>query len=135
MIVSSGADQWLVNSSYDQWSTGFRSAVKFYAANSDKVVIISSAPGSGNLKDCVGADLSMRKCFGTPNKIAPFVKIQKQYSELLNYRFVNLVDYLCLKSVCPALIDETPVYADGNHLSVDFSKKFSAVVKNLRLFD
>lgn len=134
LIVASGADQWLSQSSYDQWLTGFRSAVKFYSANSEKVVIISSAPGSGNLKDCVGADLSMRKCFGTPNEISKFVKIQKQESESLKYRFVNLIDYLCLNSTCPAVIDDTPVYADGNHMSADFSKKFGAVFKNLRLF-
>jgi hypothetical protein len=84
VIVASGADQWFENSSYDQWLTGFRSAVKFYKANSEKVVIISSAPGSGNLKDCVGTDLSMRKCFGTPNQISWFVKIQKQDSAKLS---------------------------------------------------
>ena len=134
MIVASGADQWFENSSYDQWLTGFRSAVKFYSANSDKLVIISSAPGSGNLKDCVGTDLSMRKCFGTPNEISQFVKVQKQESESLKYRFVNLIDYLCINSSCPAVISDTPVYADGNHMSADFSKKFGAVIKNLRLF-
>ena len=133
MIVASGADQWLENSSYDQWLIGFRSAVKFYSANSKKVVIISSAPGSGNLKDCVGNDLSMRKCFGTPNEISQFVKIQKQESGSLKYRFVNLVDYLCINSSCPAVIDDTPVYADGNHMSADFSKKFSTIIKSLRL--
>jgi peptidoglycan/LPS O-acetylase OafA/YrhL len=135
MIVATGADQWLVNSSYDQWLTGFRSAVKFYTSNSKKVVIISSAPGSGNLKDCVGDDLSMQKCFGTPNQISRFVKTQKQESESLEYRFVNLIDYLCLKSVCPAVIDNTPVYADGNHMSANFSRNFSAVIKNLRIYD
>jgi len=135
IIVASGADQWLENSSYDQWLTGFRSAAKFYSANSDKVVIISSAPGSGNLKDCVGTDLSMRKCFGTPNEISRFVKIQKQDSEAMKYRFVNLIDYLCINSSCPAVIDDTPVYADGNHMSADFSKKFSTIIKSLRLID
>jgi hypothetical protein len=134
MIVASGADQWFENSGYDQWMTGFRSAVKFYSANSDKVVIISSAPGSGNLKDCVGTDLSMRKCFGTPNEISKFVKVQKQESESLKYNFVNLIEYLCINSSCPAVIDDTPVYADGNHMSADFSKKLGAVFKNLRLF-
>ena len=134
IIVASGADQWFENSSYDQWLTGFRSAVKFYSANSDRVVIISSAPGSGNLKDCVGTDLSMRKCFGTPNEISKFVKVQKQESESLKYNFVNLIDYLCINSSCPAVIDDTPVYADGTHMSADFSKKLGAVFKNLRLF-
>ena len=134
MIVASGADQWFENSSYDQWLTGFRSAAKFYSANSKKVLIISSAPGSGNLKDCVGTDLSMRKCFGTPNEISRFVKIQKQESESLKYHFVNLIDYLCINSSCPAVIDDTPVYADGNHMSADFSKKFSTVIKNLHIF-
>jgi hypothetical protein len=134
VIVATGADQWLTQSSYDQWLTGFRSAVKFYKANSEKVIIISSVPGSGNLKDCVGTDLSMRRCFGTPNEILPFVKIQKQESKSLKYHFVNLIDYLCINSSCPAVIDDTPVYADGNHMSADFSKKFGAVIKNLRLF-
>jgi hypothetical protein len=135
MIVASGADQWLENSSFDLWLTGFRSALKFYTANSERVVIISSAPGSGNLKDCVGNDLSMRKCFGTPDQISRFVEVQKRESKSLNYRFINLIDYLCLKSACPALIDDTPVYADGNHLSADFSKKFSTIIKSLRLID
>jgi hypothetical protein len=134
MILASGADQWFENSSYDQWLAGFRSTAKFYSANSYKVVIISSAPGSGNLKDCVGTDLSMRKCFGTPNEISKFVKVQKQESESLKYNFVNLIEYLCINSSCPAVIDDTPVYADGNHMSADFSKKLGAVFKNLRLF-
>jgi len=134
MIVASGADQWFENSSYDKWLNGFRSAAKFFSANSEKVVVISSAPGSGNLKDCIGTDLSLRKCFGSPNEISRFVKIQKQESESLKYRFVNLIDYLCINSSCPAVINDTPVYADGNHMSADFSKKFSAVIKNLRIF-
>jgi len=135
MVVLSGADQWLLNSSYDLWVTGFRSAVKFYGANSEKVVIISSAPGSGNLKDCVANDLGMRKCFGTPGQILKFVEIQKRDSQSVKYSFINLIDYLCLKSVCPAVIDDTPVYADGNHMSADFSKKFSTIIQSLRLFD
>jgi hypothetical protein len=135
LIVASGADQWLANSSYGLWRTGFRSAVKFYLANSKKVVVVSSAPGSGNLKNCVGTDLSMRKCFGTPAQISKFTEIQKQESQSLRFRFVNLIDYLCIKSICPAVIDDTPVYADGNHMSGVFSEKFSGVIKNLRLFD
>jgi len=135
MIVASGADQWLANSSYDQWSTGFRSTVEFYLSNSNKVVVVSSAPGSGNLKDCVGSDLSMNRCFGTPGQISRFVEIQKRESLSLKYRFVNLVDYLCIKSACPALIYDIPVYADGNHLSAGFSRKFSTNIKNLRLFE
>jgi hypothetical protein len=134
MIIASGADQWLTNISFDQWVAGFRSTAEFYTANSDKVVIISSAPGAGNLNDCVGADLSLRACFGNPNSISKFVEIQKRESRSFDYRYVNLIDYLCIDLSCPALIDGTPVYADGNHLSADFSKEFSAVVKNLALF-
>jgi hypothetical protein len=134
MIVASGADQWLANSSFDLWTTGFRSAVKFYTANSKKVVIISSAPGSGNLKDCVGNDLGMRKCFGTPDQISKFVEIQKRESQSLKFSFINLIDFLCIKSACPALINDIPVYADGSHLSGEFSKKFSAVIRSLRIY-
>jgi|GEM_PF-3086624 len=133
MIIASGADQWFSNSSFDQWVTGFRSAVKFYLANSKKVVIVSSAPGSGNLQNCVSADLSLRKCFGFPGSISKFVEIQKRDSQSLKFEFINLIDYLCISS-CPAVIYDTPVYADGSHLSVDFSKKFSEAIKNLRLF-
>ena len=134
LIVASGADQWLVNSSYEKWLAGFRSAVKFYTENSERVVIISSAPGSGNLKDCIGKDLSMQKCFGTPDQILRFVELQKREAQFLKYSFINLIDFLCIKSACPALIDNTPVYADGNHLSLDFSRKFSAVIRSLRLY-
>jgi peptidoglycan/LPS O-acetylase OafA/YrhL len=135
MIVATGADQWLANSSYDLWPAGFRSTVQQYLTFSEKVVIFSSAPGSGNLKDCASADLSMRKCFGTPNGISRFVAIQKRESQNLKFRFVNLIDFLCIDSACPAVIGDTPVYADGNHLSADFSKKFSEVLKRLQLFD
>jgi peptidoglycan/LPS O-acetylase OafA/YrhL len=135
MIIASGADQWLTNSSYDLWMTGFRSAVKFYLANSDKVVIISSAPGSGDLKDCVGVDQSLRNCFGTTERISQFVRMQAQESESLGYRYVNLIRYLCIDSSCPALINDIPVYADGNHMSSDFSNNFGEVIKRLNLFD
>jgi peptidoglycan/LPS O-acetylase OafA/YrhL len=135
LIVASGADQWLTNSSYEQWLTGFRSAIKFYSANSEKVVVVSSAPGSGNLKNCVGSDLNLRKCFGSPNAISRFVDAQKRESQSLNFQFIDLVDYLCINSRCPALINDTPVYADGSHLSGTFSKQLGSVFKNLRIFD
>jgi peptidoglycan/LPS O-acetylase OafA/YrhL len=135
MIVASGADQWLEKSSYTLWLNGFRKAVTTYSAASESVVVISSAPGSGNLKNCVGSDLSLRKCYGSPAQISKFVELQQRESKSLKYRFVNLVDYLCVNSTCPALIANTPVYADGNHFSLDFSKKFSAVLQSLRLFD
>ena len=135
MIIATGADQWLSNNTYDEWGTGFRSTIRQYLAFSERVVIVSSAPGSGNLKDCVGTDLSMRKCFGTPNEISKFVDIQKRESQSLKFRYVNLIDYLCIESICPAVIEEAPVYADGNHMSAEFAKKFSTVIKSLRLFD
>ncbi len=135
LIVASGADQWLSNSSYDEWLAGFRSAVKFFEVNSEKVVIFSSAPGSGNLKDCIGLNLNMRGCFGTPTEISRFIEAQQRESKSLGYRFVSLVDFLCLDNSCPAIIGDTPVYADGNHMSADFSKRFSEVIRNLRLFD
>jgi hypothetical protein len=76
----------------------------------------------------------MQKCFGTPDQILRFVELQKRESQFLKYSFINLIDFLCIKSACPALIDNTPVYADGNHLSLDFSRKFSAVIRSLRLY-
>jgi hypothetical protein len=77
----------------------------------------------------------MRGCFGTPTEISRFIEAQQRESKSLGYRFVSLVDFLCLDNSCPAVIGDTPVYADGNHMSADFSKRFSQVIRNLRLFD
>lgn len=134
LIMATGADQWLQKSTFEQWSKGFSNSLKFFNDNSGKVIIFSSAPGSGNLSTCIKDGISLHACFGTPNQISKFVDFQTNETRKNNSVYVNLVDYLCFKGSCPPIVQDVPVYADGNHLSRNFSSKFSVIIKNLHLF-
>ena len=134
LIIATGADQWLENSSLSAWQSGYRSAIEFYSTHSERVLIVSSAPGSGNLSKCVTEDLSLRGCFGTPNAITNFVALQKKLSISENYEYLNLIDYLCVKGFCPAVLSNVPVYADGSHFSSEFSSLLSQIFVNLNSF-
>ncbi len=134
LIIATGADQWLENSSLSVWQSGYKSAIEFYSTHSDRVLIVSAAPGSGNLMNCVTKDLSLRGCFGTPLSISNFVAIQKKLAVSRNYEYLNLVDYLCVKGFCPAVFSNVPVYADGNHFSSEFSRLISQIFIKLKSF-
>jgi hypothetical protein len=134
LIIATGADQWLQNSSIEDWTSGFKKSILFYQSRSQNVSIISSVPGSGDLLSCLGKDKSLKMCFGFPSATARFVKIQKSISATTNYNFLDLTPFLCFKDTCPAVINNIPVYGDGSHISAQFSIKLSDIFTTRKLF-
>jgi peptidoglycan/LPS O-acetylase OafA/YrhL len=135
LVIASGADQWIQNTNIQTWKAGYLSSVDFFKKNANRLLIVSSAPGSGDLNKCVEKGDSLRACFGYANTVLKFASIQNHYSTINNYDYINLLDYLCVQGSCPAIIQGTPVYADGSHLSKVFVQKIAPLFNSLHLFD
>jgi hypothetical protein len=134
LVIATGADQWLKKSTLEEWKDGFERTASAYAEHATKLIVISTAPGSGNLNECIELNDSLLSCFGYAPRISTLLKIQQQLSTKLNYEFINLVDYLCFTEICPPIIHNMPVYADGSHISGMFSAKLSEVFRARAIF-
>jgi peptidoglycan/LPS O-acetylase OafA/YrhL len=134
LIISSGADQWLKNSTLQNWQDGFKRSAEFYAANSNKLVVISTVPGSGNLNECIEPKKSLRACFGFSSRITKFTEYQAKLSKIVGYKYLDLTDYLCYRGTCPPILEGLPVYADGSHISELFSVKMNEIFKLEEIF-
>jgi hypothetical protein len=46
-----------------------------------------------------------------------------------NVSFIDSEQWLCASSICPAVIDDIPVYADGSHFTTPFSERLGPIFR------
>lgn len=134
LIIASGADQWLEKSTLSDWKTGFSSSAGFYSEHSNRLLVVSSTPGAGNLSTCLEPANSIRACFGNASSIVKYVEYQQNYGKTLGFEYLNLTQYLCVENWCPPVIQGVPVYGDTNHFSKVFSSKLSRIFNDIKIF-
>jgi hypothetical protein len=55
--------------------------------------------------------------------------IQNQLTDKHGGLFINSADWLCYKSICPLIIDNSPVRPDGSHLGETLAKKLGLLLR------
>ena len=100
-----------------------------------KLVVIGESPHlNSNPVDCVNSlgDLSSA-CQGIPVDIESVVDTQKKMVKKIGGEFLDLRDWLCTTTVCPAIIDNTLAYTDMSHLSFPIQRKLLPIFEALIL--
>ena len=92
------------------------------------------APIGGALSNCTDSKLRLTsKCFGDTNSFPLGRKlarvVQQKGATQNNFIYVDPAPWLCIGSVCPAIIDNTPVFSDGSHFNPVFVSKLSTFFK------
>lgn len=112
------------------WQTGTNEFINAIASSADRIVMIGSPPGSGNLQSCltpVGGPSGCAKQLDTVRTVA-LNDAEKAAAEANGVTYVDPIPWLCARSSCPAVIGATPVYSDGQHLTQAFSKKVAPLL-------
>ena len=106
--------------------TSFHAALQRYLPLADRVIVITPLQGLPSFEECVGKDNSINKCS---------VKLFNNYCVELKLGIGNSATLLdvselfCSNRTCPAIIDNTPVFYDGNHFSKEMANKISPLLK------
>jgi peptidoglycan/LPS O-acetylase OafA/YrhL len=112
------------------WKTATDDFIKAVKPTTDKLVVIGSPPGSGNLQSCftpVGGVAGCNKQLDTVRAVA-LNNAEKEAAEANDVTYVDPLPWLCARSNCPAVIGTTPVYSDGQHMTQAFSKKLAPLL-------
>jgi peptidoglycan/LPS O-acetylase OafA/YrhL len=131
LVIFSAADKVASGRTMSSWKNSFLTTIKEYGSLTERIAVVPVVPGSGNLKTCMTEKENIQGCFGKSSPIAEFARIQTENAKLMNYKVLDLTTFLCSGAYCPPIIDGTPVYVDGNHLSSHFSRKLARVFQYL----
>jgi len=95
-----------------------------------KTIIFGETTGAESFESCLTARTSLLDCAGSPDRTSVTRSFQASAAE--EHPWIGYIDtsaFLCSEGICPAVIDDCPVYTDGNHFSNDFGAKISQVFR------
>jgi hypothetical protein len=108
------------------WRTGLTSVIQQIQASGAAVVVLSSPPGGANLQACATSLSSPSDCTSSPSSVwRQYSGIEKQVAAATGATFVDAEGWFCLQDSCPAAVDGAPVYADGVHMTAEYSAKLA----------
>ena len=113
------------------WAQQLESSLsKIATVVGSKFVYFGTIAASKPFVDCVENDLSLlNNCAGRPNYNGTSLVIQNELTTKYGGLFVNSADWLCYKSICPLIIDNSPVRPDGSHLGEALAKKLGLLFR------
>jgi peptidoglycan/LPS O-acetylase OafA/YrhL len=106
--------------------TIFKKMLEQYLPLADKVIIISNLQGLPTFAQCLSKDNSIDSCSGT--------LFDNHGAELRlgidgRATLLDVTELFCHNRQCPAIIQNTPVYYDGNHFSREMADKLSPMLR------
>ena len=112
------------------WREGLDSALQALRPLAKNIVYFGVPSSQTALTDCVTAGGRLSdKCTSSSNKFMGYINQQAILSNRYNIPFINPNDWLCFDGRCPAIIDNTPVYWDGAHLTQTFAAKLAPLFR------
>jgi peptidoglycan/LPS O-acetylase OafA/YrhL len=117
---------------HDQlWAEGLDRSLQRLKKLNSKIVYLG-VPDSGwgtSLVTCTNAQGEMNmSCFGPVSTNQNYVDAQRYATEAVGGLFVDLKGWICGSTICPPIIDNTPVFYDGAHLSEAFGTKLAPLL-------
>lgn len=106
--------------------TIFEKMLQRYLPTAERVIVISNLQGLPTFAECLGKDNSISKC---PVKLFDNHGAELRLGVEKSATLVDVTDLFCHNRVCPAIIDDTPVFYDGNHFSREMATKLSPLLK------
>jgi peptidoglycan/LPS O-acetylase OafA/YrhL len=106
--------------------TIFKKMLEQYLPLADKVIVISNLQGLPTFAECLGKDNSIDRCS---------VKLFDNHGAELRIgvdglaTLLDVTEVFCFNRQCPAVIQNTPVFYDGNHFSREMAEKLAPLLK------
>ncbi len=112
------------------WYDGMKRSLLQLKKVATKLVYFGFPMPATGLTECVGSDGVLSKdCFGTPETYKSMYDKQRLVTATFAVPYIDPTLWLCSEGFCPPIIDNTPVYWDGSHLSVPFSAKLAPIFR------
>jgi hypothetical protein len=116
---------------HDQlWEAGLNTALGNLTALSNKIVYFGVPSTAKGLVDCVQAGGVLGKnCTAQSAWFDRYISVQEEVSLNFSVPFINPNDWLCYTGECPPIIDNTPVFWDGSHLTQNMASKLGPLFR------
>lgn len=110
---------------------GLQRTIVVARATGAKVVVLGSPPGAQPWIDCYRPASSPMKCWG-PTTAGNTVTAQasRAAARTTGAKYVDVDDWFCAEDHCPAFVGTTPVYADGVHLTPQYARSLSGLLRS-----
>lgn len=108
--------------------TSFHKMLQRYLPVSDRVIVMSTMQSMPSFEECLGKDKSITKC---PVTLFDNHGVELKLGIGNSATFLDVTDLFCYNRQCPSVIDNTPVYSDGSHLSREMGPKLSPLLRIL----
>lgn len=110
----------------DEWSSGVKTTLLSVASSVKKAVVLAPPPGGKPLMDCATRLSKPSDCLKSPSKeyqeqAAAMPQIGKSVADRIEVDAVDTQSWFCAGDSCPAFVGTSPVYADGAHLTPNYS--------------
>ena len=109
-------------------SDGLRAVIASAQASEARVFVLGSPPGSENLQTCVKPDATPDNCWGPSVDSGLVTTAEADTAKSMGATYIDVVRWFCEYGHCPAFVGTTPVYADGSHLTVQYSERLSPLL-------
>jgi hypothetical protein len=108
---------------------GLASVVERVQASGAEVVLLGAPPGSASLQDCPTSLNGPGDCLGGPSDtFAEQVASEQAVAAQTGARAVDPGAWFCINGLCPTFVGSTAVYADGLHMTAEYSRLIGAEV-------
>lgn len=113
----------------DEVEAGLTRSLRRLVPLAGRVVILAPPPGSPDLQTCVTAFGSPDDCErDVPSTWFYVTDLEKRVAAKLGVDYVDTLDWFCVDDHCPGFVGTTPVYADGGHLTPQYSTQLAGLL-------
>jgi hypothetical protein len=116
---------------YRIWLDSESDFLRRLRVGASREVVLGAPPGSGNLLECIVGSRSLGRCSRSISSQWENVsEAERGAAELVGARYVDVRNWFCWHSRCPAVIGPTPVYWDGDHITAAYAIAISPLLRN-----
>lgn len=115
----------------ESWSTATTTKLQELKASTEgDIVLLSVAMRGKNLLECATKVSKPRDCMMTNDTYLSTVAAEeKAASQVEGVRFVSTIPWFCTPSrQCPPFVGTTPIFAEGGHITPEYSAKLAPVL-------
>jgi peptidoglycan/LPS O-acetylase OafA/YrhL len=132
VVLSDTYDTQLADPDADKatvWREGLTSVVQRVQDTGARVVLLTAPPSGANLQTCATTLNGPADCMqGTPRRFREQVAVEEEVARDTGATHIDPQRWFCFEELCPAVVGDTPVFADGLHMTAEYSTKVGPAV-------
>jgi peptidoglycan/LPS O-acetylase OafA/YrhL len=99
-----------------------------------RIVVLGAPAGTSDLLDCVTRFGTPEECVTEPGGNSyRHRQGESAAAAQASVRYVDTKNWFCVEARCPAFVGSTPVFVDGAHLSLPFSRQLAPLLRQTLL--